>query len=120
MVTATKFTSKLTGSVEAQIVAALNAANIKGIDLVFSGATRTFGRTETTFKIVATIKGNTNRKDQAFIDACKYDNIDVTKLGRKGEKLIGYRPRATRHPYIWRTVRGAEYIGSASRWKSKL
>ena len=114
----TKFTNKNVSSIEDQIVAACNAAGITGVS--FSGATRSYGATETTFKITANIAGTTSRVDAAFESACKRDGIDVNVKGKKGQKLIGYRPRATAHPYIYETVRGAQYIGSANRWKSLL
>lgn len=117
MSTITKFTNKTCTTIEDQIVAILNKS---GLGVTFEGATRSYGTTETTFKIVGTIVGNKSNKDQAFDDACFAHDIDKTVKGRKGEMLIGYRPRARRHPFIYRTVRGAEYILDARAWKNKL
>ena len=113
-----KFTSKLCGSVEAEIIAVLNKANIQGLD--FSGATRSYGQTETTFKIVATIKGTQTRKEAGLELYCDFHDIDPKQKGKKGETIIDYRPKAHKHKLVYRTVRGAEYIIGAADWKRRI
>ena len=119
MTTAT-FTNKNTGSIEKQIIDILNKAGIKGMELDFSGATRSYGRTETTFKIVATVKGNVTRKDAGLAPYLHANGIDIDKKGRKGEQIFDYRPKASKHKLIYKTKRGAEYIIGADDWKNRI
>ncbi len=118
MLKVTKFTNKSVTDLENEIVRVLEAAGIKGVS--FSGNTRTYGRTETTFKIIAQLDGTQSKADAGLEAYCKSEGIDPTKPGKKGEKITGYRPRATKHPLIFTTARGAQYITDARRWKMKL
>jgi len=111
----TQFTNKNVGSIEDQIVAACEAAGITGVS--FSGITRSYGKTETTFKIKAQIEGTTSRADLEFDRACEWNDIDATVKGRKGETLVEYHPRKHKYPFIYTTVRGARYKTDAAGWK---
>ena len=111
----TKFTSKSVTDLENAIVAACEAAGITGVS--FSGNTRSYGTDATTFKIVAQLDGTQSREDKGLEAYCKSEGIDPNKAGKKGERITGYRPRATKHPLIYTTVRGAQYITDARRWK---
>ena len=111
----TKFTPKTVTDLENEIVRVLQEAGIEGVQ--FRGNTRSYGSTETTFKIVANLEGTQTREDAALEAYCKLHKINPKKKGKKGEEIIGFRPRATRHPLIFRTVRGAEYVTDAERWK---
>ena len=111
----TQFTNKNVGTIEQQIVAACEAAGITGLS--FKGSTRSYGKTETTFKIIAKVDGATSRADAEFARACKWNDIDVTEKGRKGETLVEYHPRKHKYPFIYTTVRGARYKTDAAGWK---
>jgi len=95
----TQFTSKNTGTIEQQIVKLLNEA---GLGIEFTGNTRSYGATETTFKIVGVIEGAKTRGQAALESAAKHDGIDITKVGPKGEILVDYHPRKYKKPYIMR------------------
>jgi hypothetical protein len=117
MLKVTKFTGKSVTDLENEIVRVLKAAKIKGV--TFSGNTRSYGSNETTFKIVAQLEGTQSKEDAGLEAYCKFEGIDPTKPGKKGERITGYRPRATKHPLIYTTVRGAQYITDARRWKAR-
>lgn len=95
----TKFTNKNITSLENQIVELLNEA---GLGIEFTGNTRSYGSTETTFKIVGVIDGAKTRGQAALESAAKHDGIDITKVGPKGEILVDYHPRKFKMPYIMR------------------
>ena len=114
----TQFTSKNVGSIQDQIVAACEAAGITGVS--FSGITRSYGKTETTFKIKAQIEGTTSHADLEFDFACKTNGISKTKKGAKGQTLVEYHPRKHKYPFIYTTIRGARYKTDAAGWKRLL
>lgn len=116
MTTITKFTAKNVGSIQAQIVAACEAAGITGVS--FTGATRSYGATETTFKIIAKVEGTTSRADQDLIDACYVHEIDLAKKGRNGETLIEYHARKHTYPFIFTTTDGGRRKTDARGWKN--
>ena len=118
MTTITQFTSKNVGTLEQQIVAVLNEAGITGVS--FEGITRSYGKTETTFKIKAQIDGTTSRADTQFEQACSYNDIDATVKGAKGQTLVEFHPRKHKYPFIYTTVRGARYKTDAAGWKRLL
>ena len=114
----TQFTNKNVGTIEDQIVAACEAAGITGVS--FSGITRSYGKTETTFKIKAQIEGTTSHADMEMDYACKRHAIDPTVKGAKGQTLVEYHPRKHKYPFIYTTVRGARYKTDAAGWKRLL
>ena len=108
-----EFTSSNVGKMEDEMVAVLNKYGFKNVE--FTGNTRSYGSTETTFKIVANIKGVKSKKDSNLELYAKMDGIDHTKTGRKGETIVEYHPRKRKYPYIYISRSGARYKGSAAR-----
>ena len=80
-----KFTSSNVDRMEDEMVAVLNKYGFKNV--VFSGDTRTYGSHETTFKIVANIKGTKSNKDSALEMYAKMDGIDPSKTGIFANRL---------------------------------
>ena len=108
-----KFTSSNVDKMEDEMVALLNRYGFKNV--VFTGATRSYGDTETTFKILANIKGVKSSKESNLDIFAKMDGIDPSKTGHKGETILEYHPRKRKYPYIYASRSGKRYKGSAKR-----
>ncbi len=108
-----KFTSSNVDRMEDEMVAVLNKYGFKNV--IFSGNTRSYGTHETTFKIVANIKGTQSSKESHLEMFAKIDGIDISKTGHKGETILEYHPRKRKYPYIYASRSGKRYKGSAKR-----
>lgn len=68
----------------------------------------TFGQ-EINFKLTIRQKGAQTKEQRDLLVQAAYDNIDVNKTGPKGEKLVAYKARRPKYPYLYETKRGALY-----------
>jgi hypothetical protein len=52
---------------------------------------------------------NTVTGSSQFQRAANVYNLDVTKMGPKGERLVDYKPSRYKYPFTYETVRGTRY-----------
>lgn len=97
-----------------EMTAAFAKAGISDFDLEVGNMR--FGPDEVTIKVTGKLKGVTTKTDRIFEQ--KVAELGLRMVGRKGEKLTGYKPSRYKYPFSYVTVRGARYKCSEMQAKA--
>jgi len=94
-------------NLRSQLQAVLDANGVNGYELDLGNAR--FSDTECTFKLVAKVTGSKSQAESALDLYARLDGIDPKYVTARGDKLIEYKSRNTKYPYIFENKAGSRY-----------
>ena len=99
-----------------QLQAAINAANLSDIKIDVGNCSYTGG--EATFKVKCLLKGAKTREQidlEYYADMHDIDTTTIAQLQGDDMKIIGYKSRARKKPWILKRLRdGAEFVADTN------
>ncbi len=100
------FTKQNLQALRNQLNEVLANAGIEGIE--FEVGNMRFTDTHADIKLKATISGAPTKEQTALRDSAHVWGLDTNKSGPRGEKLVGYKSRNRKYPFIFER-NGSQY-----------
>lgn len=93
-----------------------NTDKLSGFQITQAGGT--FGQGEFKMKLNIKMEGAKSQEEFMLEKYAVLHGLDINKRGSEGERLVGFKPRARKRPYVYKAMDGKRYVCTVDRAKA--